>query len=132
MVWEGGKFRLAEAELTVSQGKPRGHEAPNRYLSLRTLGDKHNNDYLFVRYQFLSPDEIVLWPPAPQPYQEAVKRGKLKGETLARGDVRIADPEALLEFIDTEEGAPRFRYQEPAVLHKVAEGAGEESLPACK
>lgn len=132
--WNDDSYRLHEEELIVSHGKPRAEGRMWRFFSWHHPG-KYDDQYQIMRFQYQAAGEVVVWLAAFEPFQNAVESGKLKGEVFHYGEdniVRLTDPAAVLRYIEEEDGANRFLYQDPIVLHKVAEGKIPEPLPKCK
>lgn len=116
--WDGRKFQFQQGELIISRG---AHSADGSgFLSLGEHRKGKPPAYAFMRYRFLSEEDVVLWAADPAPFNAAIKDKKLKGTADQRQVEITSAPRTLLEFLDDPANHPLFDYQNPLVLRKVA------------
>ena len=121
--WKGGRFQMDETQVVFSQGMKGGEKA--RFLSLRVQGkDEKQARYLLLKYQFSSDDTLVVWGAQPGPFAEAIKSGRLKGQSEQHQTFLTSPPQAVLDFIDDPDDVRLFDYRKPLILRKVAAADG--------
>ncbi len=116
--WEGGKFRLMQGELIVTEG------VPTNYLSIRfdDQGQWHEQ-YALVRYKFTDQGELVLWSPDIEAFESAIEAKELKGaieKDRYNTEITLTEaPDSLVRFMNDPKRQNLFNYQEPIVLRRI-------------
>lgn len=117
--WRDGRFHLEEKQVTFAQGR-RGWEKP-RFLSLRVQsGDGKETRYLLLRYQFSGDNTLLVWSAQPRPFAEAIRSGRLQGQSGEHDNLITSPPEAVLDFIDDPDDVRLFDYRKPLILRRLA------------
>ncbi|MCU0612397.1 MAG: hypothetical protein MUE60_11485 [Candidatus Eisenbacteria bacterium] len=115
LAWDDSAFVTKQGELTVTHGEHRS------FFCLAAFdAEIPSDEFLFFQYRFLSPDELIVWQPRIESFQNAVDNGQLGAADGSTNGHLVLDVEsaALLAFIDDPARSDLFEYEDPMVLRR--------------
>ncbi len=123
--WEDDSFRLARGEMIVTEGRK------HNFVSVRMEDEDGTmpDGYGFLQYTFVNDNDLVLWGPNVEAFEEAIQQKALQGDITKSQTTSVtvtSTPKEILAFIDDPERTDLFKYSEPVVLRKVAPADKEE------
>ncbi len=130
--WKDGQFMLDQAVIYIARGKH--SDADSGFISFPDKNVGHPSAYPFMRYAFVSPQDLVIWWPDPAPFAAAIKARKLKGSAHIDQGKQIANsaeitstPQEVLDFLDDPTNNQLFVYDKPYLFRKVAGSGGSHA-----
>jgi hypothetical protein len=116
--WKSNQFHIVHGEMIVTEGDE------HNFLSVRFQEDgEWMEDYFFLPYTFTEQDDLILWAPDTDVFEELIEKKQLQG-IIKKGkystNITITNaPAGLLEIINDPENLKLFEYREPTILRKI-------------
>lgn len=114
--WEDSAFAMKQGELTVTRGEHRSFFCLAMYDS-----EIPPDQFLFLQYHFLSPDELIVWQPRIEAFRAAVDNGELTAADQSTDSELVLDvgSSVLLAFLDDPSRTDLFDYEQPLIFRRV-------------
>jgi len=111
------KFNIVRGAGTVTKSNKRG------FISFRFPGVEYwNEDYMLFEYASWR-DDLILWGPNDEAFEDLIKKATLKGYKKTTGDSTFLTitntSEEVLEVIGKPEYKDLFDYRQPHLLRKI-------------
>lgn len=120
--WDKNRFRV-DMRLQWLFSRAMHDKHASGFISMRLLEERGKPDkdmpYVPLKYRFLGDDTLVVWAPRLDAVAAAIKAGRLKGRIDTYSNDITSSPKAVLDYLDSPDGARLFDYRQPFVLHKV-------------